>query len=405
VTIFCIQPFVQSSAQSGCTDPQAINYNSSATTNDGSCLYPAASVSPTVSLILDSLLVESSGLAIFNNHLFTHNDSGDTTLYELDTLNGAIVQTHLLTGIVNRDCEELQQDANFFYLADFGNNANGNRTDLHILRIEKSSLLVGTAVIDTISFSYANQIDFTATGGNNTDFDCEAFIVTNDSIYLFNKQWVSQKTALYALPKIPGTHIAQLNDTLNVQGLITGITYLPQQRLIAMTGYSTQIAPFIYLLYDFNGRNFFGGNKRKIDVSLPFHQTEAITTSNGLKYYVTNEKRVVAPIVNVAQQLHIFDLNIYLDSFLTAINEVPAIDVKNNYIVYPIPTNNFVSVKNSSGSSFAEYKIAGMSGQTILFGKLKNAGHGIDISILSPRIYILTVFDDAGERSFRVVKH
>jgi hypothetical protein len=94
-----------------------------------------------------------------------------------------------------------------------------------------------------------------------------------------------------------------------------------------------------------------------------------------------------------------------LSTYLTAIKEVPLIDVNNNYIVYPIPSNNFVSVKNTSGNSFAEYQIANISGQVVLLGKIKNTATGIDISSLQTGIYILTIFSEYGERSFRVVKH
>jgi len=85
------------------------------------------------------------------------------------------------------------QDKDYLYVGDFGNNLNGNRTDLKILRIRKNSVLVNPLKIDTINFSYSNQTNFTPTGTNNTDFDCEAFIVASDSIYLFTKQWISKR--------------------------------------------------------------------------------------------------------------------------------------------------------------------------------------------------------------------
>jgi hypothetical protein len=62
--------------------------------------------------------------------------------------------------VKNTDWEEISQDSSYIYVGDFGNNYQGNRTDLHILRIEKKSFLLNQPIIDTISFSYSNQTDF-----------------------------------------------------------------------------------------------------------------------------------------------------------------------------------------------------------------------------------------------------
>lgn len=174
--------------------------------------------------------------------------------------------------------------------------------------------------IDTIAFHYANQTDFTRSKSNTTDFDCEAFIVSKDSIYLFTKQWTSKKTALYALPKQPGTYTAQFKSELDTNGLITGATYLEEKKLIALCGYSKQLKPFLYLLYDFKDNDFFSGNKRKITLALPYHQVEGITTKNGLQYYITNEHFRLKPIINTPQQLHQLDLNPFLQLYMDTEN-------------------------------------------------------------------------------------
>lgn len=198
---------------------------------------------------------------------------------------------------VNTDWEEISQDDTYIYVGDFGNNANGNRTDLNILRISKSSLTT-SLVIDTINFSYSLQSDFTATGSKNTDFDCEAFIVDADSIYLFTKEWVSKQTSVYAIPKTLGTFIANYKSAFDVQGMITGATYMETEKLVALCGYNATMQPFIYLLFDFNNDDFFSGNKRKLSLDIPLHQVEGIATEDGLTFYVTNEGLVQGPINN-----------------------------------------------------------------------------------------------------------
>ena len=121
---------------------------------------------------------------------------------------------------------------------------------------------------------------------------------------------------MYALPKIPGNHVAQLKESYNIKGLITGATYVPHKKIIALSGYSKMLSPFIYLLYDYNNSNFFSGNKRKIKIALPFHQVEGIATNDGLHYYLTNENFVRKPILAVRQQLHQLDLSPFLSHYL-----------------------------------------------------------------------------------------
>lgn len=218
--------------------------------------------------------------------------------------------------VVNHDWEEISQDSSYLYIGDFGNNYSGNRTDLHILKIEKKSFLEGTPIIETISFKYSDQSDFSLKKHNTTNFDCEAFIVSKDSIYLFTKQWESTKTSIYALPKQSGNYIAQFKDSLDIKGLVTGATYIEDKKLIALCGYSKMGKSFLYLLYDFKNHDFLSGNKRKIELQLSFHQIEGITTKDGLHYYLTNESLIRKPVLNTPQQIHYFDLSPILNSYL-----------------------------------------------------------------------------------------
>ena len=303
----------------GCTDTLAKNYNPSAILNDGSCVYENTKITPVFSIMLSDTLRETSGLVYFDNQLWTHNDDTDANIYALDTI-GKIKRRYPLSGLKNTDWEEISQDSAYFYIGNFGNNVSGVRKDLQILRIEKFSLKANNPQIDTIAFRYSNQVDFTRSKANTTDFDCEAFIVSKDSIYLFTKQWTGKKTALYVLPKLPGNYTAQFKSDFNVNGLITGATYLEERKLIALCGYSKQLKPFLYLLYDFKSNDFFSGNKRKIGLALPYHQVEGITTKNGLQYYITNEHFRLKPIINTPQQLHQLDLNLLLQSYLNKEN-------------------------------------------------------------------------------------
>lgn len=295
----------------GCTDPLATNFDPKATENNGSCEYATTRIKAIFSKRLSDSIAETSGLVASNHILWTHNDDRSTLLYGLNT-EGKIIKKTNLEKVTNIEWEEISQDSLYFYIGDIGNNISGNRKDLHILRIDKQSFANHKPVIDTIAFSYDNQSDFTPKKEvNTTDFDCEAFVVLQDNIYLFTKQWVSEKTNVYRLPKTPGTHIAQFQETLNVQGLVTGATILPQKKGIVLCGYSHYMQPFVYLLYDYKNNDFSSGNKRKIKVSLLFHQIEAITTEDGKHFYLTNEA-VKKSLIDNPQKIHTIDLSPYL---------------------------------------------------------------------------------------------
>ena len=103
---------------------------------------------------------------------------------------------------------------------------------------------------------------------------------------------------------------------MDTKGLITGFTYLEDKKLITLCGYTKVGKPFLYLLYDFKNQDFLSGNKRRIDLKLPFHQVEGIATKDGLHYFITNESLVRKPVLNNPQQIHYLDLSSALGSYL-----------------------------------------------------------------------------------------
>lgn len=296
---------------SGCTDKLASNYNPKATVNDCKCWYASAKVKPKSTAKLSDSLIRTSGLIAFDNLLWTHNDHFDSTFYGLD-LKGEIKKKINIPKLKTNDWEEISQDSSFIYIGDFGNNNLGNRKDLRILRIAKESFYTSNPVIDTIAFSYPNQTDFSIKKANTTDFDCEAFLVLENDIYLFSKQWTTEKTTIYTLPKRSGNYVAKLKKTIDVDGLVTGASLLPSKKGVVLCGYSKLLQPFLVLVYDYQNDVICSANKRKIKLALPFHQIEAITTVDGKLFYITNEAFERKPFVNIPQQLHFIDLSKYL---------------------------------------------------------------------------------------------
>ena len=290
--LVCLAFTMQAYAQvNGCTDPAANNYNSLATVNNGSCTYNTINITPSPRATLSTDLRETSGLIFWNNRLWSHNDGGNTTeLMELDTTSGAIIRKISITNATNNDWEDIAQDNDYVYIGDFGNNASGNRQNLRIYKILKSAILAGNSVTaEFINFSYSDQTDFTAVAGNTTNFDCESMIIYNSKIYLFSKRWTALGTSVYELTTTPGTQVAtKLTTNLAPAGLVTGADVMEDKRSIALCGYTSGGARFLYLLYDFTGTNFFGGNRRYVGLN-NFGQTEGIAFRNPEFVYLSRE--------------------------------------------------------------------------------------------------------------------
>ena len=404
----------------GCTDPLAINYDSNATVNDGSCEYEATTIEATVIGTLDSLLGGTSSLFHWNNGYWTYNDHNNNCLYHIDNTNTAILETLCINGLSNYDTEEISQDSLYLYFGDIGNNS-GSRKDLHFLRIKKEYIVNQTFEIDTIWFSYEDLSDFTPLP-QATDFDCEAFLVGRDSIYLFTKQWVSAQTTIYSLPKTPGHHIARRGDTYNVNGLITGACYLPEYQLAVLCGYDYDtdnlllaLHPFIILLYDFQGTKFFSGNKRRLDFDYSIKaQIEAIATHNALDYYLTNEHYATSIMgfnIDIPAQLQRIDLRPYLLPYLRqyGVSENPNNTANPqgssaDFRLYPNPAHDQLYLDYPQEYWGAEYEILNLNGQIVAEGTLKDKSISLNSKGLSSGKYILLIRKNGEVKTFSFIK-
>ncbi|MBU6157693.1 MAG: T9SS type A sorting domain-containing protein [Bacteroidetes bacterium] len=373
----------------GCTDKLANNYNAIATINNGSCIYNPAFVNVANQTNLPNVLKGTSGLIWMNDKWWSQNNFSDINLYAFTAEQVNQFETVPVTGTVNTDWEEIAQDESYLYIGDFGNNVNGNRKNLQILRVQKSSMTTPSWKIDTIQFSYETQVDFAPTGANKTNYDCEAFVVTRDSIYLFTKEWLSNQCSIYRLPKTPGSYQARFESKHDVQGLITGATYLPDSRLIVLCGYSSTLQPFLYLLYDFPGNAFFKGNKRKLNLSLPFHQVEAIATRDGLNYFLTNEA-FSQSVISVPQKFLQLSLSDYLSPYL-ATTQVKESAPMSAFRLFPVPACKelYLSIPNTLHPT--PYKISDLQGRLMKKGYWRGGGFPIFIGDLPSGLYHISV--------------
>lgn len=395
---------------SGCPDPAANNYNSAATVNDGSCSYNSITLKPKTLYNLNAAVYESSGLIWWKSKAFTHEDSGgEAALYAMNTSSNTIQRKIVISNATNVDWEDITQDSKYFYIGDIGNNVNGNRTNLKIYIVKKSAVnLHDTVTATVINFSYEDQTDFTPAGNNNTDFDCEAIIAYNDSLFLFSKNWITNKTRLYKLPKKPGTYKAIKIGELNVQGLVTGADVIPAKRVIVLTGYSSFVQPFVYLLYDFTGNNFFSANKRKIVLNEPFTQTEGVYAKSSTSFLLSNERFSHYGITTPAK-LEQLNLSNYLNPYYKTLTSNTAtktnISGSNSSFASLSITDEKVKVeRNRSSVKEMFVQIVDAAGHLKLSESTKSNVLNLDISHLPAGSYTAKVFSASQrvQRKFEV---
>jgi len=304
-------------AQSGCTDPQANNFDPSAIINDGSCSYPATSYSMSLINNLNDQVQETSGLIRTGNFLYTFNDSGsNTNIHELDTA-GTVLRSIVVTGATNVDWEAITCNSTHVFIGDFGNNS-GNRQNLCVYRFSKSDLIQDTIVTEKLPFFWSDQFQFMAQP-NAHDFDCEAFLAREDSLVLFSKNWLNLYTRRYVLPVYWNDTIAAiLRDSFFVDGLITDASLSPDQSRTFLLGYKNNgnnfYTSFIWNLWDYSNGQVFSGNKRRIEIGnvLSVSQTEGIALISNQSGYVSSEK--VVSFVTLAPKLFKFNFEAYFNN-------------------------------------------------------------------------------------------
>ncbi len=285
-------------SKEGCTDAKAINYDAKAKKDNSSCMFSDYKLQPQSITNLDVILKESSGLLNTHDAIWSFGDSGNKNeIYSIDTNNGSIKATVTLTGATNIDFEDIAQDSSYIYVGDFGNN-NGNRQNLVIYKVPKKTTwnVSNNIVPEMIYFKYPDQTNFSSNA--NTDFDCESIIIQNGSAYIFTKDHTDQFTRLYKLPTTPGTYTAELITSFNAKGLITGADISDDGSKIALTGYnpSSDLA-FVWVLYNFNGNQFFSGNNRLINIGSRsvVGQVEGVCFINNTMLYISNEQKNSIP--------------------------------------------------------------------------------------------------------------
>jgi hypothetical protein len=388
--------------QFGCTDPLAQNYNASAVQNDGSCTYAATNVSYPLVDSLANELPESSGLEFWDQLLWSHNDSDNSSrFYGFDTLTGLISRSVLIENSPQIDWEDMTKDESHFYIGDFGNNA-GTRTNLKILRIPFDSLTgnpLDTVQAEFIQFSYPDQTDFSGVNTNH-NFDCEAFVFFEDSLHLFSKNRSNGYTKHYVLPTTPGTYIATFIDSVFVDGQITSAAF-SSDSILFLIGYKPPAySPFAFLAWDYQQTDLFSGNKRRLQLGsvLTMGQQEGLCFSSGKKGFISSEQ---VTALNQVSRYFSFDLSSLIVSTV-GMNE----DDSHPWSIYPNPFQETIFIEGLKLDELDEIRFVNAMGVSLHFTLNQLDDETIELSTeqLSNGCYFLSFRQNEKLMYIKVVK-
>jgi hypothetical protein len=339
-------------------------------------MYNATFYTPPVKVApINNLLVETSGLQWAGSSLWTFNDGGGAAaIYRIDTASDAILQTVNLGGATNQDWEAIAFDGTHFFIGDFGNNANGARTDLKIYKFPISAIpdyatnpvtTISSAQIEVISFTYSDQVPVVATTvANTTRWDCEAMVVDGGKIHLFSKNWVDVNTTHYLINSTTaGTYTATPEETFATNYLVTDATKVPGLNIIALLGYQNGFPGnhYLHLLSDFSAGLFFNGNRRRIDLpnASTMGQAEGITFRNSSYGYISNEK--VTDFITIDQKLRSFNTQSFVPLYVLplALTRFTVNSLNGVHQVkwsFALPVQNLKVFGSSNGVDFTELK-------------------------------------------------
>lgn len=248
----------------------------------------AQRIHPEYTYELPELLRESSGLEFYNSNFITHNDGDNESILFVIDKKGELKKYLKLNETKNVDWEDLtSDDSSFLYIADMGNNLNQRKDQvIYKLRPDKNEKP------QEIKFQYADQKFFPPVE-SDWNFDAEAIVWFNDSLFIFSKNNTKPFTGyskMYAIPDLPGNYKVSPRDSFCMgklgflQEAITSGTLSRDKKKLVLISVNK-----LWIFYDFQNSNFFEGHSAEFIFS-NFTQKEAVAFDSKNNLYVTDEK-------------------------------------------------------------------------------------------------------------------
>lgn len=264
-----------------------------------------------VKVELPTTLTEISGIIADGKDLWAITDKPKAVLYKID-IKGNILQTISIANQSASDVEAVTADSNFVYIGDTGDN-DGNRAERQIIKVNKTTITKdenAEVAGEVIIFRFPEQQVSDKKKKNN--YDCESLLSFGDSLYVFTKRREDQHTELFSIPKTPGEHVAVSLGVFETKGLITDAAINEQQNEVALVGYTNgHKFPFILLLKDFTGSNFFSGKMERIELADdPWDwQMESIAYNNDEIYFACEKTKQVKATLYAIKREKLATLN------------------------------------------------------------------------------------------------
>jgi hypothetical protein len=313
---------------------------------------------------------EISGMVKVQDQIWVLNDGGNTPhLYQIDTL-GKIIDSTSFSNAGNTDWEELCCNATHIFIGDFGNN-NGTRKDLRIFRFPISGLGTQNVKVDTISFYYPYQIDFSS--NPFTVYDCEAFLAFKDSIVLFSKSYADAICRVYSIPNDKGIYETHLFDSLELDYWVTGAAMYNETVTLCGYGFNGNLIPkSSSFLFGLNGIY------HPSIVTLPL----ALSFADQLESVMPVSEKIVW---GAAERSNSSDATLYAWEQKPASYAFPLL---HEFSVRPNPADKLVCIYNYD-QLHGTLRILDKSGKIHLTESLTKSEQEIDVSVLAPGTYYL----------------
>lgn len=343
---------------------------------------------------LDNAIHECSGIELLpSGHIAMINDSGNHPDVFFTTRDGQIVHKTCLMKTTNKDWEEIAYANGNLYIGDFGNNDNDRRDlKIYIYGVEGEDSVFYRG---QISFQYADQKNFPPPySGRN--YDMEAMVVMNDSLFLFSKNRTRPFTGYtyqYGMPAQPGNYTLSRIDSFKT-GVgkeeffwIAGADYNPPTNTLALLGYDK-----VWLFSHFSGSHFFKGEHQTFGFE-SLTQKESICFLDNETLIITDEKNFFG------------GGNIYLA-------KIPRIATSDSSMQVEVPQQEFA---DSIEVLFAKtpkdkilWEIFSSSGKRVLAGNADHVSPQDPLIISTEGIpaggYVLNVIVDGKPHAFKIKK-
>jgi len=352
---------------------------------------------------LPTTINEASGVEYqAQNVVWVHNDSGGAD--EIFRINeqGNILKTIEINNSGIIDLEDITlDDSGNLYLGDFGNNNSHDRLDLKILKVPSVYTIWSNNVnAAEIHFYYPDQTAFPPED-DFLNFDCESLIYHNNNLHLFSKNWgESTFTRHYTLPTTPGEYAATLIDSFDTGGWITGADLNPSNTVLVLLSNE-----YIWVFYDFEGGDFFGGQSVKIDI--PYAKREGISFVDETSIYVVDEVTGSdGGMLNYLDLQEVIDFPVIeIDTIVTdTLDTISSLStIENTLTIFPNPTTDKLNITLHTAAK--KIKLFDSHGKEVLSQKIGNSQQNYELSLATYKagIYHLHIFTETNIYKEKIV--